>query len=181
MADKTLESIRRFSQDLRPSILDDLGIVPALRWLMDNLKAECSIETNFTVSGEECRLSQQAELNVFRIAQETLSNIKNHARASQVELLLYFGNDTITMVISDNGRGFIMPGKTSELLMSGHLGIIGMHERARLIGGKLNVHSDIGQGTIMNLRVPRIKSKSESTEDIQMEEEPADWRIPPSP
>jgi len=154
MADSALEGVRRFSQDLRPSILDDLGLVPALEWLITDLGKSYEIATKVGITGSRRRLAPETELTVFRIAQEVLSNVRRHSRASAVEMTLDFGADALTLVISDNGQGFDMPERTSDLALSGKLGIIGMRERARLIGGTLIVQPEPGTGTAVTLRIP---------------------------
>jgi PAS domain S-box-containing protein len=153
-ADLALEGVRRYSQDLRPSILDDLGLIPALEWLVSDLEQGCGISTKVTVSGERHRLVPEKELTIFRICQEVISNIRRHAKATAVEMTLDYGLDALTLIISDNGQGFRVPERTSDLAVSGKLGIIGMRERARLIGGTLIVQSDLNAGTTVTLRIP---------------------------
>jgi signal transduction histidine kinase len=156
MADSALEGVRRFSQDLRPSILDDLGLVPALEWLITELEKNYGMTTKVGVTGRRRRLTPEIELTVFRIAQEVLSNIRRHSQASSVEMSLDFGTDALTLVISDNGQGFDIPPRTSDLALSGKLGIIGMRERARLVSGTLIVNSEKGAGTTVTLRIPNL-------------------------
>jgi PAS domain S-box-containing protein len=154
MADSALQGVRRFSQDLRPSILDDLGLVPALEWLIANLERDQKIATNVDIIGDSLRLSPEIELTVFRIAQEVMSNIRRHSQATSVELTLDYSADALTLIINDNGQGFNVPDRTSDLALSGKLGIIGMRERARLVSGTLIVQSEKGSGTTVTLRVP---------------------------
>jgi PAS domain S-box-containing protein len=153
MADSALEGVRRFSQDLRPSILDDLGLVPALEWLITDLEKGYSISTKVGITGSRRRLAPEIELTVFRIAQEVFSNIRRHSQATMVEMNLGFSVDAMTLVIKDNGQGFNIPRRTSDLALSGKLGIIGMRERARLVGGTLTVQSQKGTGTTVTLRI----------------------------
>ena len=154
MANSALEGVRRFSQDLRPSILDDLGLVPALEWFISDLEGSYGITTRVEISGSRRRLTPEIELTVFRIAQEVLSNIRRHSQASSVAMSLDFGADALTLIIKDDGQGFNIPQRTSDLALSGKLGIIGMRERARLIGGTLIVQSELGAGTTVTLRIP---------------------------
>jgi PAS domain S-box-containing protein len=154
MADSTLEGVRRFSQDLRPSILDDLGMVPALEWLITDLDKGHGMKTRFSVTGKGNRLAPETELTVFRIAQEVLSNVRRHSQAESVEMTVDFSEDALTVIITDNGTGFSLPPRTSDLALSGKLGIIGMRERARLIGGTLIVQPEPGVGTTVTLRIP---------------------------
>ena len=154
MANSALEGVRRFSQDLRPSILDDLGLVPALEWLISDLEKNHGIKTSVVISGSRRRLTPEIELAVFRIAQEVLSNIRRHSQASSLEMNLDFSSDALTLIIKDNGKGFDMPERTSDLALSGKLGIIGMRERARLISGTIIVQSEKRAGTSVTLRIP---------------------------
>ena len=153
-AEISLKGVRRFSQDLRPSILDDLGLVPALEWLIATLQDDLKVSTSFELVGDGRRLSPEIELTVFRITQEVISNIRRHSKATKVELTLDYSEDALTLIVSDNGRGFSVPERTSDLALSGKLGIIGMRERARLVGGTLIVQSEKEAGTTVTLRVP---------------------------
>ncbi|MFC2036101.1 PAS domain S-box protein [Chloroflexota bacterium] len=155
MADSALEEVRRFSQDLRPSILDDLGLLPAVEWLTANLNKEAGIATKVNNIGTQYRLSPSNELTIFRIVQEILNNVRRHSKAAFIETTIDFGDDALTIITSDNGQGFHMPQRASDLLSSGKLGIVGMRERARLIGSTLIIQSEVGKGTTATLRVPR--------------------------
>lgn len=156
MADSALDGVRRFSQDMRPSILDDLGLVPALEWLITDLEKGYGMATKVNITGRQRKLSPETKLTVFRIAQEVFRNIRRHSRASAVEMSLDFSADALTLIISDNGEGFDIPNRTSDLALSGKLGIIGMRERARLIGGTLIVQSEKDIGTTVTLRIPTV-------------------------
>ena len=153
-SDKILEGVRRFSRDLRPPVLDDLGLLPALKWLATALEEQHSIAANIRVLGEQRRLPDEAELALFRIAQEALNNVRKHSGASAVEVTVDFRAGGITMMIADDGDGFELPRSTSDLAASGKLGIIGMQERVRLLEGTLAVHSEPGAGTRVAVTVP---------------------------
>jgi two-component system sensor histidine kinase DegS len=99
------------------------------------------------VLGEQHRLPDNTELALFRVAQEALNNVAKHADASAVELAVDFRSDGISITIADNGKGFDVPQGISDLAASGKLGIIGMQERVRLLGGTLAIHSEAGVGT----------------------------------
>jgi PAS domain S-box-containing protein len=152
--DSILDGVRRFSQDLRPPVLDDLGLLPALKWLLIALEEQDGIESNTRILGDPRRLPRDAELALFRIAQEALSNVRKHSHASAVELTLDFRNDSIAMTVADNGNGFELPPATSDLAASGKLGLIGMQERARLLGGTIDMESKPGEGTKVVVTVP---------------------------
>jgi PAS domain S-box-containing protein len=161
-SDRILEGVRRFSRDLRPPVLDDLGLLPALKWLATALEEQHSIAANIRVLGEQHRLPDEAELALFRIAQEALNNVRKHSGASAVEITVDFRGGGITMIVADNGNGFEPPRSTSDLAASGKLGIIGMQERVRLLGGTLAVHSEPGAGTRVLVTVPAEASSLSS-------------------
>jgi signal transduction histidine kinase len=145
--DDVIRGIRRFNRDLRPSTLDDLGLVPALEGLAADTTDVDGIITRLWVTGKERRLSPEVELALFRIAQEALSNVKKHAEATEAEITVEFVDNTVEMAVHDNGKGFTLRAPVEELATSGHLGLIGMRERARLLGGTLTIQSLPQRGT----------------------------------
>ena len=151
---EALENLHRYAQDLRPRILDDLGLVPALEWMTEELAEQHKIDARAEVIGIEPTLSPEVQLLLFRIAQEALNNARRHAEASAVVVKLEFESDKIRMTISDNGKGFQLPNQAEELAGTGKLGIIGMHERARLAGGRLDIQSELGKGTQVIAEIP---------------------------
>ncbi|MFH1382792.1 MAG: PAS domain S-box protein [Chloroflexota bacterium] len=151
---EALEHVRRYAQDLRPRILDDLGLVPALEWMAEDLEKNHGIEAQVKIVGDERDLSAEVQLLLFRIAQEALSNIRRHARASDVTIRLKFGDDAIKMTVTDNGCGFAVPPRFEDLASTGRLGVMGMVERARLLRGTLNIKSEPGIGTKVITRLP---------------------------
>ena len=149
-----LRDVRRFSQDLRPPTLDHLGLVPTLEGLINDLRERDGIEAELRVEGDRRRLTPEEELVLLRIAQEALNNVRRHSQASQVVTRVEFGPAKVRMIISDNGRGFAVPERTGDLVTIGKLGLIGMYERARLLGGVLLVQSEPGKGTTVIVDVP---------------------------
>jgi len=149
-----VQSVHRFVQDLRPSLLDDLGLIPALRSLVKDLQEYDGIGTSLKVLGGERRFSPEVESLLFRIVQEALNNIRRHAQASEAEVVMEFAGDKVKVTISDNGRGFELSGGVDGLPRSGKLGLAGMQERARLLGGTLKVKSTPGKGTTLIVEVP---------------------------
>lgn len=148
-----LQSVRRFSHDLRPPVLDDLGFVAAVRGLTRNL-VQTGVKATVRVSGAPFRLSPEEELVLFRIAQESLNNVRRHAGASEAKVLISFHRNNVRMSIEDDGKGFDAPDRFVDLVASGNLGLIGMHERARLLGGTFDVDSTPGQGTRILVDTP---------------------------
>ncbi|MEN8614145.1 PAS domain S-box protein [Dehalogenimonas sp. THU2] len=151
---EALESTRRIAQDLRPRILDDLGLIPALEWMADNLIKKQGIEARVMVKGQEQALSSEVQLLLFRIVQEAPNNIRKHSEASQVEITVTYGVEKTVVSIADNGKGFSLPQRVSDLAAMGKLGLAGMQERAQLIGGHISLKSDPGHGTVVTIEVP---------------------------
>jgi PAS domain S-box-containing protein len=149
-----VQSVHRFIQGLRPSLLDDLGLIPALRSLAKGLQEYDGIDTELKVCGREKRLLPEVESLLFRIVQEALNNIRRHAQASQAQVVIEFAEDRTRLTISDNGRGFELPGRVDDLPRNGKLGLAGMQERARLLGGTIEIKSTPGKGTTVIIDVP---------------------------
>ncbi|KPK21823.1 MAG: hypothetical protein AMJ76_01645 [Dehalococcoidia bacterium SM23_28_1] len=152
--DKILEGVRRFSQDLRPSVLDDLGLLPALEWLISDLEKQFGITIGMAVLGAERRFSPEVELVLFRVAQEALRNVWKHSGASRAWATVEFGDGKTTLSVRDNGKGFEAPRSPAELANVGKLGLAGMEERVRLVGGKLTLESKLHKGTTVTVEVP---------------------------
>lgn len=150
---RIMAEVRRFTTNLRPDILDDMGLVSALEWLTDRLRDEVGVKTRLNILGKERRLSSETELTLFRIVQEALNNVRKHAGASIVTLSLNFGENRVTMSVSDNGNGFELPDNISHYARQQKLGLIGIAERVYLIGGKYEVQSSPGQGTALMVEV----------------------------
>jgi two-component system sensor histidine kinase DegS len=144
---QAVEDVRRTSLDLRPSILDDLGLVPALRWLVDRMNNESGINTRIFVNGLKRKLSPQTEVTIFRIMQEALSNIKRHSKAKEAVITFEFATEYVKIRIEDNGQGFRPPKKLERLPTRGKLGLIGMQQRVGLLGGTFKIRSRPGEGT----------------------------------
>jgi len=149
-----LQSMQLFVQNLRPSLLDDLGLIPAVRSLVKGLQESDGIDAELKILGGERRFPPEAEVLLFRIVQEALNNIRRHAHASEVQVLIEFDGDEVKATISDNGRGFELRGGVDDLPRIGKLGLAGMRERARLLGGTLKVKSTPGKGTTLIVYIP---------------------------
>ncbi len=149
-----LQGIRHFSQQLRPSILDDLGLLPAVKWLASDLTKNYAIAADVKVVGEPRQLPPDAELILFRITQEALTNVQKHSQANNVGITVEFADHSTKMTVRDNGKGFEMPGKVGDLARSGKLGLTGMQERAQLLGGTLTIDTKPGKGTTLSLEIP---------------------------
>ncbi|MBL7201388.1 MAG: GAF domain-containing sensor histidine kinase [Anaerolineae bacterium] len=149
-----VRGIRRFIQDLRPAALDHLGFVPAVEGLAADLTERESVQVDVRVEGEARRLAPEEELILFRIAQEALNNVRRHSGASKAAVQVTFHSDSVQMVIEDNGGGFDVPERVDDLVPTRKLGLVGMYERARTLGGSLDIRSSPGQGTAITVFVP---------------------------
>ncbi len=149
-----LQEVRYLSRNLRPSILDDVGLLAALHWAVRELKTEYGVEASLEIHGAERRFPREAELLLFRIAQEALRNIGRHSHASKAEVSIKFEDGKTAVAIRDNGIGFQLPDEIGDLSRSGKLGLLGMQERAQLLGGNLEIRSEPGKGTTVTFIVP---------------------------
>ena len=147
--------LRRLSLDLRPTVLDDLGLVPALRWLVDGFQRKSGISAQIETIGENKQLSKKYTVNIFRIVQEALTNVQKHSEATDVFIKLQFTDKSIKLTIQDNGKGFVLP-ENAELTAQAKLGLIGMQQRAQFLNGSTILQSQIGKGTIVSVEVNLI-------------------------
>jgi PAS domain S-box-containing protein len=152
--DVALQSIRRFSQELRTPLLEDSGLLAAMKSMLSEFENAYGLKSNIKVSGDERRLPAKAELAIFRIVREALRNTARHAQASQVEVNVEFGKSKVKVSIADNGKGFQLKEKIDDLPRSNKLGLAGMYERAKTLGGHLEINSSPGKGTTITLEAP---------------------------
>ncbi|MBL7208879.1 MAG: sensor histidine kinase [Dehalococcoidia bacterium] len=146
-----IEDVRRLSRDLRPSILDDIGLLPALRWLGERSTQESGIGVETVVNGTERRLPPEAEVVVFRVAQEALNNVGQHSSATSATVTLDFLANSFRITVHDNGKGFSLPRRISDLVATGKLGLGGMQQRAKLLDGTFSIRSQPGKGTTLTV------------------------------
>jgi signal transduction histidine kinase len=154
LAADTQQEVRRFSRALRPLYLEDLGFVPALEMLAQETEREHDLSVSVELEGPIRRLAPDLELTAYRIAQEGLNNVVRHARAQQAWLIITFTANELVLNIQDDGRGFSPPVNPAELAHEGHFGLMGLHERALLFGGRLQVCSKPGEGTVLEVCLP---------------------------
>ena len=147
----TLGEIRKIIFDLRPMALDDLGLAPTIRGVLDVFREEYGLLTEVAVIGKERRLESHVEIGIFRVVQEALNNIVKHAQASSAKVRIEFAAAGVTVLVEDDGKGFEM---TEGELPSGHYGIMGMRERMQLLNGKLSIKSAPRRGTRVMISVP---------------------------
>ncbi|MDP1546840.1 MAG: histidine kinase [Anaerolineales bacterium] len=153
LAEQTIENLRRLTRALRPIYLEDLGLVTALEMLAREIMQNNQLVVDFQKTGSERRLAREVELSLYRIAQEALNNVVKHSKATHAGLTIGFENSEISLVVTDNGNGFIAPNSPTEFAPNGHFGLLGIHERADLIGARLEIESALGKGTILKVRL----------------------------
>jgi signal transduction histidine kinase len=153
LAEQTVENLRRLTRALRPIYLEDLGLVTALEMLAREVSQNNALTVNFHKTGQERRLSREVELSLYRITQEALSNVVKHSHAVQAALNINFTPTEVQIEVDDNGIGFSVPNSPTEFAPKGHFGLLGMHERADLIGAKLQVWSTPGKGSRLKVQV----------------------------
>jgi two-component system, NarL family, sensor histidine kinase UhpB len=154
--DNTMDAIHRISNDLRPAILD-FGIVSAIRWQVEQLGRTTGVECRFFSGLEHIPLDDEAAVAVFRIAQEAMTNIAKHSKATLVEVRLGMMDDRIQLDISDNGIG---PQPVASPNRKRSFGVVGMNERASALGGKLSIEPRAEGGTMVRLEIPVVSRQT---------------------
>jgi len=153
MTATTLDDVRRVIRALRPIYLDDLGLLPALEMLTQTIGREGGLTATFEVEGEPRRLMPERELALYRIVQEALHNVARHARAKHVLVKLKYDH-TLCVSVTDDGIGFDLPDRVDAMTDLGHFGLVGMRERAEVVGARLEIRSVPGEGTTVELYLP---------------------------
>jgi PAS domain S-box-containing protein len=160
LVEKSVDIVHQFARDLRPAVLDDLGLIPALHSFMKHFAARTGIHTHLTAFAGAEQLDTARRTVLFRVAQEALTNVARHAQASRVEVSLQKLPDGICMKIKDDGKSFqverVLHGEGSK-----HLGVLGMRERLEMVGGCFGVESAPGKGTIVTAQIPLGEGKTD--------------------
>ena len=159
LIDDTIQAVRHVATELRPGMLDDLGLTAAIEWQTQEFAERTEMACKLYVSHEEISLDRDLATAVFRILQETLTNVARHAEATEVRVELEIGPDELTLVVRDNGRGIT----ESQVSAPGSLGLIGMRERARSWDGAVVFEGVPGQGTTVTVRMPRLNPEESRT------------------
>jgi signal transduction histidine kinase len=153
IVDEALDQVRNMSVALRPSLLDDLGLVPALRWYLDQQSARGGFEAHFEAD-PEIEATSEVQTACFRIAQEALTNVSRHAAARAVRLEVRQAGGQVRLAVSDDGKGFEVARVFERSGADASLGLHGMRERARLLGGRVTVQSEPERGTVVRAEFP---------------------------
>jgi signal transduction histidine kinase len=156
LIDMAIEGVKRISAELRPSILDDLGIAVALEWQAEEFRKRAQIECEFTSKPKDIVLDPDLSTAVFRIFQEALTNAARHSNASKVKAVLTKETDKIVLIIKDNGKGIT----ENQITDPKAFGIIGMRERAHFLGGEVRVNGAPGKGTSITVSIPLTKQEN---------------------
>jgi signal transduction histidine kinase len=153
---ETLDGVRQISHDLRPPLLEDLGLIPALKTLVAKLPGGDAngLLATFEVSGQPAPLSLDQELVLYRISQEALANVRKHARATRVQVQLAFEPNAVRLDIGDDGAGFSVPASMTDLVRRGRFGLMGIQERVWSVGGEMSIQSAPGAGTRVSATLP---------------------------
>ncbi len=155
LVEKSVDIVHRFARDLRPSVLDDLGLIPALRSHIKSFEKQTGIRVAFTAFSAVEKLDGAARTALFRVAQESLTNVSRHAKASRVELSIRKHGGTVCMRIHDNGKGFEAEEGPASARNRNRLGLLGMRERVEMVGGTFCVESAPGRETTIRVEIPR--------------------------
>jgi len=150
LIDTTIQTVRRISSELRPGILDDLGLVATIEWQLQEFQDRSGIQAKLISAPEETTLDADGATAAFRIFQEILTNVARHAQATQVEVTLEESASFLTLQVQDNGRGMT----ESEVHSPRSIGLLGMQERARLRAGEVQIQGTPGKGTTVTVRLP---------------------------
>lgn len=148
----TLDGVRRLAVQLGPSVLEDLGLRSALEWLADRVRGDTGLRVDLRVDCEDGRVPAETQIALFRVAQEALTNVVRHARASRAEIRLADGGGAVLLTVSDDGIGFDVAEARARPAAS--VGLFGMAERVALVGGTIELLSRKGAGTRVEVRVP---------------------------
>jgi signal transduction histidine kinase len=160
VVDEIISAIRKIATELRPGVLDDLGLEAAIEWQIQDFQKRTGIKCEFVSELKDIRLSQDRATAAFRIFQETLTNIARHAQATRVNIRLAASHGKLILEVQDNGKGVT----ARDLSGAKSLGLLGMRERAMMLDGELTVVGRRGKGTTVGLRIPLIRSgKATST------------------
>jgi signal transduction histidine kinase len=160
MTMRAIDNLRQFIYDLRPSVLDDMGLTSAVRWVAEQYSERLGIQVDFQVIGTKRQLPARVATVLFRIAQEGLNNVARHAQATHAWVRLEFAPTAVTLTIEDDGRGFVV-----DQVLDIHgdrraWGLLGVQERVALVGGKFTIDSAPGRGTKLTVEIPVIAEEA---------------------
>jgi signal transduction histidine kinase len=166
LAISTLKDLRQTAYDLRPTMLDDLGLAPAIRWYARSRLEEAGVHVQLDIADEATnRLPPRLETTLYRIAQEAMTNILRHANATSATIQLTRLNSHVCLRIEDDGRGFDVAQTPRQAVRLQHFGLLGMRERAELVGGTVTLSSRPGRGTSLEVTLPLDETETTHGQD----------------
>ncbi|MGD1996148.1 MAG: sensor histidine kinase, partial [Anaerolineae bacterium] len=154
LAERVMENLRQLTTRLRPTVLDELGLVPALITHTDDCATRFPFTVDVEVTGERQRLPSEMETALYRIAQEALTNVAKHALANHVHVRLHFGDQEMTLGVSDDGVGMDVQDARQAAALGEGWGLAGIYERTDLMNGRIDIQSAPGAGTRLTVQVP---------------------------
>jgi signal transduction histidine kinase len=163
MASQALDDTRELSRLLRPAVLDDLGLAPALSWLSRTVRERFALEVALDLVGLDDRLDPEVETLAFRVVQEALTNVAKHSGSTRAQVSIERTPSLLRIVMSDEGRGFDSRRVLDPAHRDGGFGLRGMRDRAELFGGSLGIDSTAGRGTRIEIRVPLVDAAPEAS------------------
>ena len=159
LVEKSVDIVHRFARELRPTVLDDLGLIPALHSFMKSFTKRTGVRAHLTVFAAVERLDTAKRTVLFRVAQEALTNVARHAQASRVEVSIQKLRGRVCMKIKDDGKSFNVE-RALHANGGKHLGLLGMRERLEMVGGRFAVESAPGKGTTIQAQIPLGKARA---------------------
>jgi len=153
LVEKSVDIVHRFARELRPAVLDDLGLIPALHAFLKSFTEETGIRVSLTAFAGLEKLNNAKRTVFYRVAQEALTNVARHAQANRVDVSIEKLPDAVLMRITDDGKSFDVESMW-KVRKNQRLGMLGMRERVEMIGGTFSVESTVGKGTIVTTRIP---------------------------
>lgn len=160
LIDATVASVRRIAADLRPVMLDDLGLVPAIEWLANDFTNRYGIDVERDIEVGDTLFTPAGATTLFRIVQEALTNVARHAEATLVKLAVRIEDDTCVVRVADNGRGAVRPAPSAEK----SFGLLGIRERAHMLGGTVEIHTSNGKGFALIVTFPAVAVQQQETQ-----------------
>lgn len=154
VVDQTVNQVRNLALDLRPSMLDDIGLVAALRWCLDRQAQRAGFGTHFHAEPSDVTTSSEIATACFRVAPESLTNVARHARAKNVRVELRQSDSELELIVSDDGIGFDVSASRIRAIGGASIGLLGMTERVQLVGGQIEITSEPSKGTTIHARFP---------------------------
>jgi signal transduction histidine kinase len=158
LVEDSVNIVHRFARELRPTVLDDLGLIPALHSYMKTFRAETGIQVSLSAPGAVEKVNEDKRTVLYRVVQEALANTARHAQATQAEVEFEVLNGAVAMRIRDNGKGFQM-NHAAQTRRTRRLGLLGMKERLEMVGGNFKVSSEPGKGTTIFAQIPLMNMK----------------------